>query len=172
MPTFGWGTIRRFKNNVSDLKNFAARDYEDILQCAIPCFKGLFSPKLDKLVLDLLFLFSCWHANTKLQVHTESPLRVFEHLTWLLGSFMRKFKREVDGIDTHEILKEHDARAQCDISNMKTSRTKNPKGKISTAKLKKKFNLSTYKYHAIGDYPEMIHAFGTTDSYSTQSVGM
>lgn len=49
---------------------------------------------------------------------------------------------------------------------------KNPKGKISTAKLQKRFNLSTYKYHAMGDYPEMIHAFGTTDSYSTQSVGM
>ncbi len=32
IPTFGRGTIRRFKNNVSDLKNFAARDYEDILQ--------------------------------------------------------------------------------------------------------------------------------------------
>ena len=44
------------------------------------------------------------------------------------------------------------------------------KGKISMAKLKKKFSLSTYKYHAMGDYPAMIHAFGTTDSYSTQSV--
>ncbi|KAK0238221.1 hypothetical protein EDD85DRAFT_769932, partial [Armillaria nabsnona] len=31
-----------FKKNVSDMKNFAARDYEDILQCAMPCFEGLF----------------------------------------------------------------------------------------------------------------------------------
>ncbi|KAK0243613.1 hypothetical protein EDD85DRAFT_918032 [Armillaria nabsnona] len=102
---------RRFKNHVSDLKNFAAHDYEDILQvyrllfqyiaCAMPCFEGLFPPKLDRLVLDLLFLFACWHANAKLRMHTE-------------------------------------------------------------------FNLSTYKYHAMGDYPGMIRAFGTTDSYSTQ----
>jgi len=32
MPTFGTHTIRRFKDNVSEMKKFAARDYEDILQ--------------------------------------------------------------------------------------------------------------------------------------------
>ncbi|KAK0452774.1 uncharacterized protein EV420DRAFT_1700868 [Desarmillaria tabescens] len=168
MPTFGQGTIQRFKNNVSDLKNFAACDFEDILQCAMPCFEGLFPPKLDRLVLDLLFLFACWHANAKLQMHTESSLRVFERLTWLFGSFMRKFKREVDKIDTHEIPKEREARARRDINNMKKKGNSMSKGKISTAKLQKRFNLSTYKYHAMGDYPGVICAFGTTDSYSTQ----
>jgi hypothetical protein len=33
--TFGPGTIRRFSNNVSDLKRPAARDYEDLLQVNI-----------------------------------------------------------------------------------------------------------------------------------------
>ena len=32
VPTFGRDTIRRFSNNVSDLKQMAARMYEDILQ--------------------------------------------------------------------------------------------------------------------------------------------
>jgi len=32
VPTFGTYTIRRFKDNVSELKKLAARDYEDILQ--------------------------------------------------------------------------------------------------------------------------------------------
>ena len=32
VPTFGINTIRRFKDNVSELKKLAARDYEDILQ--------------------------------------------------------------------------------------------------------------------------------------------
>jgi hypothetical protein len=32
VPTFGTHTIRRFKDNVSELKKLAARDYEDILQ--------------------------------------------------------------------------------------------------------------------------------------------
>lgn len=32
IPTFGTGTIRRFSNNVSQMKKLAARDFEDILQ--------------------------------------------------------------------------------------------------------------------------------------------
>ena len=35
----------------------------------------------------------------------------------------------------------------------------------------KVLNLSTYKLHALGDYTSQIRMFGTTDSYSTQSVG-
>jgi hypothetical protein len=31
-PLFGFDTIRKFANNVSELKKLAARDYEDILQ--------------------------------------------------------------------------------------------------------------------------------------------
>ncbi|KAJ3724782.1 hypothetical protein C8R42DRAFT_640705 [Lentinula raphanica] len=33
---------------------------------------------------------------------------------------------------------------------------------------RKLFNLNTYKFHALGDYPWTIRTFGTTDSYSTQ----
>jgi hypothetical protein len=32
VPTFGRYTIRRFHNNVSEMKKLAARDFEDILQ--------------------------------------------------------------------------------------------------------------------------------------------
>ena len=32
VPTFGADTIRRFSNNVSELKKLAARDFEDLLQ--------------------------------------------------------------------------------------------------------------------------------------------
>ena len=34
----------------------------------------------------------------------------------------------------------------------------------------KTLNLSTYKFHALGDYVRTIRLFGTTDSYSTQTV--
>ena len=34
----------------------------------------------------------------------------------------------------------------------------------------KQLNLSTYKYHALGDYPDLIARFGTTDNASTQTV--
>ncbi|KAK0224951.1 hypothetical protein EDD85DRAFT_778146, partial [Armillaria nabsnona] len=160
--TFGWGTIRQFNNNVSDMKNFAAQDYEDLLQCAMPCFEGLFPSKLNKLVLDLLFVFACWHANAKLQMHTEMLLLVFERFTSILGTLMQKFKHEIDVLDTCKIPKEREARAHQQINSSKK--------KGSAPKKKKMFSLSTYKYHAMGDYPAMIHAFGTTDLYSTQSV--
>ncbi|KAG2154500.1 uncharacterized protein EDB93DRAFT_1065245, partial [Suillus bovinus] len=32
----------------------------------------------------------------------------------------------------------------------------------------KKFNLTTYKFHAMGDYIRTIRLFGTTDSFTTQ----
>jgi hypothetical protein len=35
---------------------------------------------------------------------------------------------------------------------------------------RKKFNMATYKFHALGDYVQTIRMFGTTDSYSTQTV--
>lgn len=35
IPTFGTGTIRRFKNNVTETKQLAARDYEDLLQVRV-----------------------------------------------------------------------------------------------------------------------------------------
>ena len=35
----------------------------------------------------------------------------------------------------------------------------------------KRFNMSTYKIHCIPDYPDAIWKYGTTDSYSTQTVG-
>jgi hypothetical protein len=35
---------------------------------------------------------------------------------------------------------------------------------------RKQLNLSTYKYHALGDYPDLISWYGTTDNASTQTV--
>lgn len=32
------------------------------------------------------------------------------------------------------------------------------------------FSLSTYKFHALGDYPSTIRQYGTTDSYTTEIV--
>jgi hypothetical protein len=32
VPTFGWDTIRKFSTNCSDMRQLAARDFEDMLQ--------------------------------------------------------------------------------------------------------------------------------------------
>jgi hypothetical protein len=34
----------------------------------------------------------------------------------------------------------------------------------------KVLNLNTYKFHSLGDYPDIIKQYGTMDSYSTQLV--
>ncbi|OJA15139.1 hypothetical protein AZE42_07563 [Rhizopogon vesiculosus] len=55
VPTFGRGTIRRFHKNASAMKRLATRDFEDLLQCAIPVFEGLLPNPHNKVILDLLF---------------------------------------------------------------------------------------------------------------------
>ncbi|OBZ74545.1 hypothetical protein A0H81_05717 [Grifola frondosa] len=47
------------------------------------------------------------------------------------------------------------------------------KGKAKTSGTNphmKKFNLTTYKWHRLGDYVKAIRLFGTTDNYTTQIV--
>lgn len=41
-----------------------------------------------------------------------------------------------------------------------------------TGRRRKAFNLNTYKSHSLGDYVETIRTYGTTDSYTTEIVGV
>ena len=41
---------------------------------------------------------------------------------------------------------------------------------VSLQRKERKLNLSTYKYHALGDYPATICEMGMTDNYTTQPV--
>lgn len=43
-PPYGRDTIRVFRRNVSDLKGFAARDYEDVLQVRSTSFNCTSEP--------------------------------------------------------------------------------------------------------------------------------
>lgn len=43
------------------------------------------------------------------------------------------------------------------------------KGKAQPAATRK-FNLASYKPHALGDYAEMIRLYGATDGYNSQTV--
>jgi hypothetical protein len=54
--------------------------------------------------------------------------------------------------------------------------SKKGKGKAATGgaigRRKKAFNRCTYKNHSLGDYVKTIRMYGTTDSYSTEGVGL
>ncbi|KAJ8072159.1 hypothetical protein PM082_015717 [Marasmius tenuissimus] len=144
VPTFGRNTIRRFHNNVSQMKKLAARDFEDILQCAMPCFEGLFDdPVVDKMVQDLLFDLATWHAYAKLQLHTDSTVVSFEDVTSRLGKSLRKFAKDSNKFETTETPRE------------------------KSGAWVKKFSLATAKLHFLGDYLSAIKEYGTTDSYTT-----
>lgn len=77
------------------------------------------------------------------------------------------------GYVTTELPQEHAAqsRQQANLAS-KLLAVSGPakKGKsVSNTKVKK-FNLFTYKYHVLADYPNTIQRMGTTDSYSIQPV--
>ncbi|KAF9439957.1 hypothetical protein P691DRAFT_689211, partial [Macrolepiota fuliginosa MF-IS2] len=68
-------TICRFQSNASAMKQLAARNFKDLLQCSIPVFEDLFVEPHNQLLLDLLFSLSCWHALAKLHLQTMSTIK-------------------------------------------------------------------------------------------------
>ncbi|KAG2055217.1 hypothetical protein BDR06DRAFT_982075 [Suillus hirtellus] len=70
VPPFGRVTIRRFSANTSELLNMAARNFEDLLQCSIPVFDGLFPDNHNTIVIDLLF-FRKFKAKVCNAYHTQ-----------------------------------------------------------------------------------------------------
>ncbi|KIJ10963.1 hypothetical protein PAXINDRAFT_16115 [Paxillus involutus ATCC 200175] len=56
VPTFGRATIRCFTNNLSEMKQMAAHNFEDLLQYALPVFEGLLPEPHNSAVLELLYL--------------------------------------------------------------------------------------------------------------------
>ncbi|KAI0028967.1 hypothetical protein K488DRAFT_7820, partial [Vararia minispora EC-137] len=171
ISTFGASTIRRFAHNVSDLKKLAARDFEDILQCCIPCFEGLLPEPHDQFVSDLLYLSAYWHSLAKLRAQTDTSLTVLDNVTVHLANALRHFADVTcAAFDTVETDGEYQVR--CRAENRRRAKSGTSQGPSSGAsaggKQKKTFNLDTYKLHSLGDYVPTIRGFGTTDSYSTQ----
>lgn len=133
-------------------------------------------------------------------MHTDSTLNYMETATKRLGNELRRFQHiTCSAFSTVELPKEAatrsrrkgkadakssatDARDQnlpasiqdhdslspgpsiYDRTSSATTRTDKNKRQTKT------LNLSTYKVHSLGDYVPTIRAFGTTDSYSTQTV--
>lgn len=122
----GYG-IRRFTNNVSEMKKLAARDFEDLLQvnrnllltilllthfqCSIPCFMGLFQDAHNKPISALLYVILTWHGLAKLRLHTELTLTLLRTATIRLGHEMRVFQKDIcPNYDTKETSKEAEGR--------------------------------------------------------------
>lgn len=140
-------------------------------QCAIPVFEGLLPSPHNEVILDLLFDLAVWHALAKLRIHTDDTLYFLDFATRHLGYSVRRFQKTTcAAYQTTELPEESASRTrrQAALVTKRPQSTRNS-NQSSTPKIKK-LNLSTYKFHALGDYPDVIREFGTTDSYSTQMV--
>jgi len=131
----------------------------------LPVLDGLLPASHNNAILDLVFVMGCWHAYAKLRLHTELTLASFERTTTDLGTLLRHFATVTCGdFPTKELPRERAARLRRAAANGST-----PAVSAGGAK-PKGFSLSTYKLHALGDYPQTIRDRGTTDNYTTGRV--
>lgn len=135
----------------------------------MPVFESLL-PDDNSIILDLLFELSTWHAFGKLRMHTETTLHHFDNCTTRLGRALRKFcSVTCSKFDTRDLPRETAARTR-----RRGTKAAKGKGKADVtpqaASKRRKFNMLTYKLHALGDYVKSIWLYGTTDNYSTQVV--
>ncbi|KAJ3846111.1 hypothetical protein EV368DRAFT_77133 [Lentinula lateritia] len=174
IPTFGLDTIRLFSNNASEMKRLAARDFEDLLQCAIPVFEGLLEGDDNKMLMKLLYRTAKWHALAKLRMHTKRTLNYMETCTQEFGKLMHDFRDLSQKFNTRETDREMTARYRCTAEQAKKSlgqQTSVPPLIAPGAHCKKTLNLFTYKWHALMDYIWFTWWFGPSDIYSTQLNG-
>ncbi|EGN93514.1 hypothetical protein SERLA73DRAFT_63777 [Serpula lacrymans var. lacrymans S7.3] len=147
-------------------------DYTSIIQCTIPVFKGLLPPPYSRNITILLFHLADWHALAKLRMHMESTLEELHNSTINVGKKLQRFQDiPAAAFQTKELPQEvsaHMHRAKHDGA-LNQSHASGRSNEPQTLRIKR-FNLSTYIIHALGDYFRTIQLFGTTDSYTTQIV--
>ena len=195
MPTFGSDTIWKFSTNVSELKKLAACNFEDLLQvglvsrlvvsciyliwlwwwqCSILVFDGLLPEPHNSAIMTLLFTCCHWHWLAKLQMHTDETLIIFDGVTTMLGAELRHFvTMTCNSFQTKELQQEttaHLCRESKKCTNQNEGALPSTSNGQRSVPLQKKFNVHTIKNHSLGDYPDQIRRYGTTDSYSTEPV--
>ena len=95
-------------------------------------------------------------------MHTDSSIRRLKTTTSDLGNLMRHLRNQSLKFPTKETPLEIRRRAH-------KASTEGTRSTSSVAK-RKAFNLSTYKFHAIGHYVQYITLFGSTYNYDTAWV--
>jgi hypothetical protein len=173
-----------------------------VSQCAIPAFEGLLPEPYNTDLMTLLYRLAEWHALAKLRMHTDSTLNLMDSVTTKLGQQLRKFRDTTcNNFATVELPKEVAAQkrrqtkaqgkkhagsssslsmggptAQCTVPPAVSPQTESlplpSTSNTAQAPKQRTLNLFTYKFHALADYVDTIRLFGTTDSYSTQTVSL
>jgi hypothetical protein len=84
---------------------------------------------------------------------------------------VRHFAKASKAFRTYDLLHEIAARGHRAAALTATSSRSSKKVMVTGAKRQRYLNLSTYKFHRLGDYVQSIQQFGTADNFMTQVVG-
>ena len=104
-------------------------------------------------------------------MHTDETLTLLDSITGLLGRGLCRFQQKTcAAFDTQELKREAERRQRRGQKN--TAGNSTTLATSQATRRKKAFNLQTYKLHALGDYVSSICKYGTTDSYSTETVSI
>lgn len=109
-------------------------------------------------------------------MHTDTTLACLDTSTTRLGKILRCFASETEKeFDTRDLPSEEAARgrrkARTAAQGLARSTQNSAKQQLQGHSAKhRKFNMQTYKLHALGDYVSSIKRFGTTDNFSTLLV--
>ncbi|KDQ06670.1 hypothetical protein BOTBODRAFT_181375 [Botryobasidium botryosum FD-172 SS1] len=169
---FARDTIRKFVHNVSDMKNFAGRDYKDVLQCIIPVFYGLLPEPHNSEICTLLLAALEFHTLAKLRLHTDDTLADLDGAIVKYGCLIRRFATYTcPAFSTKDTPKEAEAKARKRAKKERATKEAGtaaiPANSTSTTTSNSRgFSLAQYKLYALGYYPATIRSFGTTEGYS------
>lgn len=124
----------------------------------------------DAIVHIMLFDLNTWHCLAKLRKMPDPHLMSLENSAVDVGSDVRQFANVTcKKYDTVDLPKEAAARGRRKAALSKKT------GKVTVGQQKEPrrrrvFNMNTYKFHALRDYPATIRLHATTDNWSTQTV--
>ena len=136
----------------------------------MPVLEGLLPEEHNKIILDLAFDIATWHAYAKLRKHTEYTLASFRSQTKELGRQLRVFlNKTCSAYSTKPLPNEEAARVRRKAAKTRKGDTATQKNSPRDQNVKR-FNMATYKIHALGDYVDHIMRFGPTDCFTTQHV--
>lgn len=136
----------------------------------MPVLEGLLPAEHNDIILDLAFDIATWHAYAKLRKHTEHTVASFRSQTQQLGHQLRLFAEKVcPAYKTKPLPSEEAARVRRHAKKVQKGDSHSQE-KSSGGPNVRRFNMATYKIHALGDYAEHIIRFGPTDGFTTQHV--
>lgn len=139
----------------------------------MPVLEGLLPEPHNKVILDLAFDMATWHAYAKLRKHTEHTVQSLRSQTKEFGRQLRYFSNNTcSQYKTKRLPSEEAARIRRRAGKTKKQNNQTNFGGPTTDDSTdvKRFSLTTYKIHALGDYADHIERFGPTDCFTSQHV--